>query len=116
VGPNPTDHLVHEFATFGISGLRVLAVIFFGKHAANGMFGGRPMNTTITGHLLQATTSDLMTSPEAATYLCISKGTLRHWVSGRKIEFVKLGRLCDFAKLISIDSFSQKLHNKHSRG
>ena len=33
-----------------------------------------------------------MTAPEAAIYLRISKGTLQHWVSDRKIEFVKIGR------------------------
>src|SRR5262249_61600705 len=71
--------------------------------------GGRSMNTTVTRHLLHATTSDLMNSREAATYLCISKGTLRHWVSDRKIEFVKLGRAVRFRKA-HLDRFiSQKL-------
>src|SRR5215471_10998864 len=75
----------------------------------------RPINTTVTRHLIQETTSDLMTSPEAATYLSISKGTLRHWVSDQKIEFVKLGRAVRFRKA-RLDRFiSQKLQKKHSR-
>jgi excisionase family DNA binding protein len=54
--------------------------------------------------------------PEAVTYLCISKGMLRHWVSDRKIEFVKLGRAVRFRKA-HLDRFiSQKLQKKHSRG
>src|SRR5262249_50072880 len=116
VGPNPTDRLAHQFATFGISGLRLLTAIFFGNMAANRMLGKDQMNTTVTRHLLHETTSDLMTSPEAATYLCISKGTLRHWVSNRKIEFVKLGRAVRFRKA-HLDRFiSQKLQKKGSRG
>ena len=74
------------------------------------------MNMTVTTNVLQATTSDLMTSPEAATYLCISKGTLRHWVRDRKIEFVKLGRVVRFRKA-HLDRFiSQRLQEKDWRG
>ena len=88
----------------------------FRKHAANRMLGERPMNTMVIRHLLQGTTSDLMTSAEAATYLCISNGTLRHWVSDRKIEFVKLGRAVRFRKA-HLDRFiSQKVQKKQSRG
>jgi excisionase family DNA binding protein len=56
------------------------------------------MKATQSEPFLQSTASDLMTSPEAAIYLRISKGTLRHWVSDRKIEFVKMGRSVRFRK------------------
>src|SRR5215467_4829719 len=95
-----------------VSGLRLLTVIFW-QPCANCVWG-RPMNTTITRH--QETTSDLMTSREAATYLCISKGTLRHWVSDRRIEFVKLGRAVRFRKAYLDRFISQKLQKKQSRG
>ena len=42
--------------------------------------------------------SDLMTAPEAAIYLRISLGTLRHWVCRRKIQFIKIGRTIRFRK------------------
>jgi excisionase family DNA binding protein len=42
--------------------------------------------------------SDLMTAAEAAMYLRISLGTLRHWVCRRKIQFIKIGRTVRFRK------------------
>ena len=38
----------------------------------------------------------LLSVEEAASYLKIAVWTLRHWVSERKIPFVKLGRLVRF--------------------
>jgi hypothetical protein len=46
--------------------------------------------------------SDRMTSPEAAIYLRISKGTPRHFVSGRNTESVKLGRAVRLLKKIFV--------------
>jgi excisionase family DNA binding protein len=34
---------------------------------------------------------------EAAAYLCVKPGTLRNWVSMRRIEYVKVGRLTRFS-------------------
>ena len=42
------------------------------------------------------TTKRLLTLPEAAAYLGLSKLTLYEWVSMRKIEYVKVGRLVKF--------------------
>jgi excisionase family DNA binding protein len=39
----------------------------------------------------------LLSVAEAATYLGVSAGTLRNWVSMRRIEFVKVGRLTRFS-------------------
>lgn len=41
-------------------------------------------------------TKRLLTIPEAAAYLGLSKLTLYEWVSQRKIEYVKVGRLVKF--------------------
>jgi excisionase family DNA binding protein len=38
----------------------------------------------------------LLSFDEAAGYLCIAPGTLRNWVSMRRIEYVKVGRLTRF--------------------
>jgi excisionase family DNA binding protein len=37
--------------------------------------------------------SDLLCVDEAAQYLRVSPGTLRNWLSMRRLEFVKIGRL-----------------------
>ncbi len=42
------------------------------------------------------TTKRLLTISEAAAYLGLSKLTLYEWVSQRKIEYVKVGRLVKF--------------------
>ncbi len=42
------------------------------------------------------TTKRLLTIPEAAAYLGLSKLTLYEWVSQRKIEYIKVGRLVKF--------------------
>jgi excisionase family DNA binding protein len=39
----------------------------------------------------------LLAGEDAATYLGISAGTLRNWVSMRRIEYVKVGRLTRFS-------------------
>jgi len=39
----------------------------------------------------------LLSVDEAAQYLAVSPGTLRNWVSTRRVEFVKVGRLTRFS-------------------
>ena len=56
------------------------------------------MKEAVIGEKIEASHSDLLTFPEAATYLRISEWTLRHWVCERKIRFVKLGRAVRFRK------------------
>jgi excisionase family DNA binding protein len=41
-------------------------------------------------------TRGLFTLEEAAAYLQIAPGTLKHWVSMKKIEHVKVGKLTRF--------------------
>lgn len=40
----------------------------------------------------------LLTPEEAADYLKISKGTLKNWVTLRRIEFVKIGNRTRFTR------------------
>ena len=40
----------------------------------------------------------LLTAAEAADYLRISEWTLRHWVSEKKVRFIKIGRAVRFKK------------------
>ena len=42
--------------------------------------------------------AELLTAAEAADYLRISEWTLRHWVSDKKIRFIKIGRAVRFKK------------------
>ena len=42
--------------------------------------------------------AELLTATEAADYLRISECTLRHWVSDKKIRFIKIGRVVRFKK------------------
>lgn len=42
------------------------------------------------------TTNRLLTVEQAAAYLGLSKLTMYDWISQRKIEFVKIGRLVKF--------------------
>ncbi len=42
--------------------------------------------------------TELMTIDQTARYLSIAKPTLYHWVSGRRIPFVKIGRLVRFRR------------------
>ena len=49
----------------------------------------------------------LLSVDEAATYLKIAAWTLRHWVSQRKIPFVRLGRLVRFRQA-DLDAFISK--------
>jgi excisionase family DNA binding protein len=56
--------------------------------------------------------SDLLTVPEAAEYLRISEWTLRHWVSDKKIRYIKMGHLVRFRKA-HLDRFIlDNLHGK----
>jgi len=41
-------------------------------------------------------TDGLLTLEEAAAYLKISPGTLKHWIAWRRIEHVKVGKLTRF--------------------
>ena len=74
------------------------------------------MNAIQPEPLSQSTASDLMTAPEAAIYLRISKGTLQHWVSDRKIEFVKMGRSVRFRKAHLERFISENVQEKDSKG
>ncbi len=56
--------------------------------------------------------SDLLTVSEAAEYLRISAWTLRHWVSDKKITFIKIGRAVRFRKT-HLDAFIR--HNLHGK-
>ncbi|MBI4444319.1 MAG: helix-turn-helix domain-containing protein [Acidobacteria bacterium] len=51
--------------------------------------------------------SELMTIDQAARYLSIAKPTLYHWVSDRRIPFVKMGRLVRFRRC-DLDRFILK--------
>jgi excisionase family DNA binding protein len=69
------------------------------------------MNPEPTQPHSQLVASDLLTAAEAATYLRISLGTLRHWVCRRKIQFIKIGRSVRFRKA-HLDRFiSENLQN-----
>jgi excisionase family DNA binding protein len=55
---------------------------------------------------------ELLTTAEAAEYLRISEWTLRHWVSDKKIRFIKVGRAVRF-KRTHLDRFLQdNVHGK----
>ena len=56
------------------------------------------MNPQSTQPYSPSATSDLLTAPEAAIYLRISLGTLRHWVCRGKIQFIRMGRSVRFRK------------------
>jgi excisionase family DNA binding protein len=56
------------------------------------------MNAQSTQPYAPSATSDLLTAPEAAVYLRISLGTLRHWVCRHKIQFIRMGRTVRFRK------------------
>lgn len=47
-----------------------------------------------------STTKQLLTVSETAAYLGISKLTVYDWISQRKIEYVKIGRLVKFDQRI----------------
>jgi excisionase family DNA binding protein len=60
----------------------------------------------------EAALSDVLTAAEAAEYLRISEWTLRHWVSDKKIRFIKIGRAVRFKKT-HLDRFLQdNVHGK----
>ncbi len=40
----------------------------------------------------------LLSVPDAAAYLGISEGTLRNWLSMRRIDYVKVGRLTKLSR------------------
>jgi excisionase family DNA binding protein len=48
---------------------------------------------------------DLLTVVDAARYLGVRPWTLRHWISGRKIEFVKYGKGAVRLKRSVLDRF-----------
>ena len=49
----------------------------------------------------------LMTVQEAADYLGVSPGTLRNWLSARRLPFVKVGRLTRLSRLV-LDEFIEE--------
>ena len=60
----------------------------------------------------QPALSELLTAGEAAEYLRISEWTLRHWVSDKKIRFIKIGGAVRFKKA-HLDRFLQdNVHGK----
>ncbi len=59
------------------------------------------------GQRMNISSGPLLSVEEAATYLKIAVWTLRHWVSDRKISFVKLGRLVRFRQA-DLDVFISK--------
>ena len=44
-------------------------------------------------HEAAGAASRLLAVPEAASYLGVSEGTLRNWLSCRRLAYVKVGRL-----------------------
>ena len=56
--------------------------------------------------------AELLTAAEAADYLRISEWTLRHWVSDKKVRFIKIGRAVRFKKA-HLDRFL--LDNVHGK-
>jgi excisionase family DNA binding protein len=56
--------------------------------------------------------AELLTAAEAADYLRISVWTLRHWVSDKKIRFLKIGRAVRLKKT-HVDRFLQD--NAHGK-
>ncbi len=56
----------------------------------------------------------LLTLDEAASYIGLSRLTMYEWVSKRKIEYVKVGRLVKF-KQHALDAWIEK-HTVKSRG
>ena len=59
-----------------------------------------------------AAISELLTAGEAAEYLRISEWTLRHWVSDKKIRFIKVGSAVRFTRA-HLDRFL--LDNVHGK-
>ena len=49
--------------------------------------------------------AELLTAAEAADYLRILEWTLRHWVSDKKVRFIKIGRAVRFKKPTLTDFF-----------
>ena len=47
---------------------------------------------------MTAPVSRLLSVPDAAAYLGVSAGTLRNWLSCRKLAYVKVGRLTRIAQ------------------
>ena len=45
-----------------------------------------------------SSTGPLLSVGEAAAYLSISPGTLRNWLSMRRIDYVKVGRLTKLSR------------------
>jgi excisionase family DNA binding protein len=57
------------------------------------------MSTVKAEAAIRDTRRGLLSFDEAAAYLCVAPGTLRNWVSMRRIEYVKVGRLTRFSVL-----------------
>lgn len=60
----------------------------------------------------QVAISQLLTAAEAAEYLRISEWTLRHWVSEKKIQFIKIGRAVRFKKTHLERFLQNNVHGK----
>ena len=64
------------------------------------MRGSRSGNSRRRGRSVGLSSDQLLSVPEAADYLGISPGTLRNWLSLRRLEYVKVGRLTKLSKAV----------------
>jgi excisionase family DNA binding protein len=54
--------------------------------------------TTLHAPKVAVARDGLLTLEEAAAYLQVAPGTLKHWIAWRRIEHVKVGRFTRFTK------------------
>jgi excisionase family DNA binding protein len=54
--------------------------------------------TTLRAPKVAMPREGLLTLEEAATYLQVAPGTLKHWIAWRRIEHVKVGKYTRFTK------------------
>jgi len=68
---------------------------------------GRHALTVDEVHQMQSSGSEWMTYEEVAEYLSVAVGTVRNWVSARKIRFSKRGGMVRF-KREEVDAWLEK--------
>ncbi len=68
---------------------------------------GRHALTVDDVHQMQSSHSEWMTYEEVAEYLSVAVGTVRNWVSARKIRFSKRGGMVRF-KRDEVDAWLEK--------
>jgi excisionase family DNA binding protein len=71
--------------------------------SSDGTTSGRPANP---GRMTPASERrrGLLTIEDAAAYLGLSPGTLRNWISMRRIDYVKVGRLTRIS-VVTLDRY-----------